>query len=184
MNESPKNPDDSADARDAPPTLQYSLRALLTVVFLISALFALAARADLLWGAVLVWTALLVAAHMAASAVGTQATQRAMRRRQAETSPGGRPIDAGAANAPTTRLGGNDALGLGMALVVLAGGIVGSIVGTCLIWRHNDGLDWGGLTLAGAASAVIGGFLTFLCGTFTNAAARAMREAARHASRR
>ncbi|MGC3968527.1 MAG: hypothetical protein QM775_14450 [Pirellulales bacterium] len=190
----PGSPEDSlrrTTSQDVGPApLQFRLKTLLFVTAVAALLFAAMLRLSALWSAALLWTVLLVAGHVVANALGTRATARSptLARRRAvldfDVDAGEQHVlrsmehDPRSAVVPTTRLGGNAGHGLVLATVVLLGATIGSVVGTILIWRHNDGrLDWSSFLLAALSSAVIGAFLTFLSATCFHVATRAWREA-------
>lgn len=179
---------------DGPAPLQFRLKTLLVVTAVAAAIFAAMQRLSAVWSAALLWAALLVAAHVVANALGTHAAARSptLARRRAmladDPDAGEEHVlrsmeqDPRSALVPTTRLGGSAGHGMVLATIVVLGATIGSIVGTILIWHHNDGrLDGPRFMLAAFSSAVIGAFLTFLSATCFHVATRAWREASRTA---
>lgn len=169
-----------------PPPIQFSLKSLLALTAIAAGLFALLSRVSSVWAAVLIWVSLLVAGHVVGNAVGTHGRDRARARRRSDDGlnlPGAVPADPRTAAAPTTTLGGNGGLGLRLFMLVGCGGVVGSLVGTTLVWFHNDRrLNGPALLLAACSSAVVGAFLTFLAASFLQVWSKAWRAASRHAT--
>ena len=169
--------DESGDVGPLP--IQFRLKGLLGAIAVASLLFALMMRLSIVWGVAVGWAALLIAAHVAANAFGTHATEHAPRRRLAGQAKA--PVDPRQAVAPTTTLGGSKQMGISLIVMVVAGAIVGAVVGTPVIWRHNEGrLGIDAVVLACIASAVIGAFLFFLAGSCVKVATRAFHAASRH----
>jgi len=171
-----------------PPPIQFRLKALLAVTTLAALLFAVLTRVSGVWAAAVIWFSLLVAGHVLANVMGTRATARMPTRNRetteltAQTS---EPIDPRRAAAPTTPLGLTAGLGLRIFILVGCGGLVGSLIGTLVLWIHNNrSLDLPALALAAVSSAVVGGFLTFLATTFFQIVSRAIRHAADHAAKK
>jgi len=165
-----------------PPPVQFRLKTLLAAMVAFCVVFALAGRLSGVGAAALIWFLTLVAAHMAATAVGTRISSHAPTRLRGETS--GplpmEPFDPQRDCAPTTRLGGNARLGLTPWIGTLVGAVVGCGVGTTLVSLHTGGrLSWPGLVLAAGSSLGIGAFLSFLAGSCAKVSSRAWREAAR-----
>lgn len=174
------------DHDPGPPPIQFRLKTLLALTMIAAVLFALLSRVNSVWAAVLIWVSLLVAGHVVGNAVGTHGRERARTRRRSDDGlnlHSAAPADPRAAAAPTTTLGGNAGLGLRLFLLVGGGGIVGSLVGTTLVWLHNDRqLNGAALLLAACSSAVVGAFLTFLAASCLQVWSKAWRAASRHAT--
>jgi hypothetical protein len=174
----PPQSDEQYDA--GPPPVQYRLKTLLALTAVMSLTFATMGRLSVVWAVALAWFLLLFAAHVAASAVQTRATEHTSSRlrRQAIGAPAAPPLDMRTACAPTTRLGSQTRLGLGMAMIVGVGAMIGCGVGTSLIFFHNRGeLGPPAFLLAAISSTGIGAFLSFLAGTCAKATSKAFREA-------
>lgn len=163
-----------------PPPIQFSLKALLAVTAAMSLAFAAIGRVSAVWAAAIIWFLLLVTAHVAASAMQTRATHHASSRlhRKSGAPHVAEPFDLRRASAPTTRLGSQTRLGLGMAVTIGVGAAIGCVVGTTLIYIHNHGeLGPSAFLLAAVSSTGIGAFLSFLAGTCANVVSKAFREA-------
>lgn len=163
-----------------PPPIQFRLKTMLAVTAAVSLAFAAMGRLSAVWAAAIAWFLLLIAAHMAASAMQTRATDHASSRLRRKPGPAreAERFDLQQACAPTTRLGSQARLGLGMAVTVGIGAAIGCVVGTTLIFFHNHGeLGLPAFLLAAVSSTGIGAFLSFLAGTCANVISKAFREA-------
>lgn len=184
-----REPNDAHEA--GPPPIQFRLKALLIATTLVALLLAVLTRVGGVWAAALIWVSLLVAGHVLGNVMGTRATAR-MPARSRETTETTEftaqtvePIDPRHVAAPTTPLGLTAGLGLRIFILVGCGGLVGSLVGTLILWLHNDRkLDLPALALAAFSSAVVGAFLTFLTTTFFQIVSRAFRHATDHSAKK
>jgi hypothetical protein len=178
----------SDEHETGPPPIQFGLKALLIATTLVALLLAVLTRVGGVWAAALIWVSLLVAGHVLGNVMGTRATARMPSRNRETTELTAQtpePIDPCRAAAPTTPLGHNAGLGLRIFILVGCGGLVGSLVGTLILWLHNDRkLDLPALGLAAFSSAVVGAFLTFLTTTFFQIVSRAFRHASDHAAKK
>lgn len=174
------------DHEPGPPPIQFRLKTLLAFTAIAAALFALLSRVSHVWAAVLIWVSILVAGHVVGNAVGTHGRERARTRRRSDDDRNlhaAAPIDPRAAAAPTTTLGRNEGLGLRLFILVGCGAVVGSLLGTTLVWFHTGGeLSGSALLLAACSSAVVGAFLTFLALSFLQVWTKAWRAASRHSA--
>ncbi|MCE9605599.1 MAG: hypothetical protein K8U03_11960 [Planctomycetia bacterium] len=177
----------SEDLDPGPPPIQFRLKTLLATMMLAAILFAVLSRVGGVWAAIVIWVSLLVAGHVLGNALGSRATAYVSGRRRRDEAPpipAGQPVDARGAAAPTTTLGTNGALGMRLAMIVAGGGVCGSIIGTSLVWIHNDRtLAWPALGLAAFSSAIIGAFLCFLAASCLQVTAKAWRAAERHSTK-
>jgi hypothetical protein len=170
----------TASSEADPPPIQFGLKTLFVLLSLCGVLFAVLGRLSVVWGIALVWLVLLIAAHFAASAVGTRASAHAPSRRRLLPHADGDLVATRPAFAPTTRLGGRAQLGSRFNFVIGAGSIVGCIVGTTLVALHNGArLGAWGLLLAAVSSAGIGAFCAFLAGSCAKVTSKAWTEATR-----
>lgn len=178
----------SDEHETGPPPIQFRLKALLIATTLVALLLAVLTRVGGVWAAALIWVSLLVAGHVLGNVMGTRATARmpARNRETTEfTAQTVEPVDPRHVSAPTTPLGHTAGLGLRIFILVGCGGLVGSLVGTLILWLHNDRkLDLPALALAAFSSAVVGAFLTFLTTTFFQIVSRAFRHATDHSAKK
>lgn len=174
------------DHDPGPPPIQFSLKTLLIWTTIAGGLFALLSRVNSVWAAVVIWVSLLVAGHVVGNAVGTHGRDRARYRRRSDDGlnlQSAVPADPRDVAAPTTTLGHNAGLGLRLFVLVGCGAVVGSLVGTTLVWFHNDRqLNGPALLLAACSSAVVGAFLTFLAASCLQVWSKAWRAASRHSA--
>ncbi len=163
---------------NAPPRRppQFGLRTLLGVMALFSGVFALFHAAGAVSTVALVWLLILVAAHVTANVWGTQ------QRRDAETAARDEPPQyaspAPPPQVPATRLRRKTRLGRMTLAATFAGVAAGCLLG--FRGMHGLGVDrigYAGLLLGTISSAVIGGFVAFLGGSFLRIAGGALHEA-------
>lgn len=187
------HPQEQTDAHDpiAPP--RYGLRALLLSVTAVSVLFALLRTIDAGLSAAIILLLVMIAAHVAATALGTKSRDRSQHTRLA-TRPlarqGSRSIlsttaaDVAAAAAPGTRLGHHAALGWMMIVVSAVGGIAGALAGGWMLASHYSGrLGPLALGFGTLSSGVLGGFVGFFVCSCLGVFLRALGEAATPATR-
>lgn len=189
----PAHPQVQTDAHDpiAPP--RYGLRALLLSVTAISVLFALLRTIDAGLSAAIILLLVMIAAHVAATALGTKSRDRSQR-----TLPATRPLarqgsssmlpttaaDVAAAAAPGTRLGHHAALGWMMIVVSALGGVAGALAGGWMLASHYSGrLAPLALGFGTLSSGVLGGFVGFFVCSCLGVFLRALGEAATPATR-
>jgi hypothetical protein len=167
--------------------MQFRLKTLLVATAVLCVVFALAGRLSGVGLAAMIWLLSLVAAHMAATVVGTRGSAHAPTRSNVGTDRPApiEPFDRLRDCAPTTRLGGNARLGATPWIGTVVGAVIGCGVGTTLVYLHTGGrLGWSGLMLAAGSSSGIGAFLSFLAGSCAKVWSRAIREASRTAEPR
>jgi hypothetical protein len=164
----------------APERLQFHLRTLLGMIAAAGALFALLSAIGPIWSTVVVWASMLVAAHVLGNACGAKRTG---------DSPMSRPLlppaDRILLNIRATCLRDRQGPGLMMLVGIALGAIVGGLVGTSVLWAvYWEQFGVGPVSVGGASSAVVGGFLGFLAASFMNVASRAWQEASYELRRR
>lgn len=185
-------------AAPGPPSLgeglhrppQFRLRTLLLIVTLLACLAAGMASLGPAGAAVLAWVALLIAAHVFGNAWGTRARQASDRQRAMETATGraAEPATAPASAVPrpavgSTRLGARHRLGWPMPVLTAVGAVtLGAAGSVALALTPHEKMSWLAVAVGGVSSAVVGGFLGYLCGSFLATSTRAWNEAARHAA--
>ncbi len=173
------DPPDQPSPRPVPSPFQFGLKTLLVCVAAACIMFAVVGRQSAYSTLGMAWFALLVAAHVLANFRGTRGWSKSPPLDDDTFQP---TQDSRQAQAPVGRLGKNVTLGKGMLVVTSFGAVAGLVLGTAaLILLGVGGLLHPAVWVGGISSAVLGGFLGFLCSSFAEVAGGAWGEAHRHA---
>jgi hypothetical protein len=160
---------------------QFALRTLFVAMTLVGALLALMNVLGALWSITLVFFLCLVLAHVAGNALGTKLRQNASRSEAAgellgAASPSVRREDLSAIAPP--RLAERTRLSGGLMVIAALGALLGGSFGAAaLATAEGQRITAAGIALGAFSSAVLGGFVGFLIGSFLTVSGGALREA-------
>jgi hypothetical protein len=155
---------------------QFGLRTLFIVVTLLGVLFAAVALIGALWSLAIGFSLLLVVGHVAGNAIGTRLRQ------QADGDHGFRMPDSAPNDLPAEvvsgkRLTENSRLNRSVTALAILGAAIGAGVGSAALEHFSPPLSPSGLVLGTCSSAVLGGFIAFLLGSFWSITRSAWAEA-------
>ncbi len=159
---------------------QFGLRTMFVLMASASLLFLIMGWVGLVWSGVLLWFLLLVTAHV----VGNSWGKRGLPHSAQETA----ETIAAHANLPAPQAADPAAVRLRQQAVfywldytvIGAAAVLGGGLGGSALWAaYSSHSGFSAIVVGAVSSAVIGGFLGFLCVTFTRVASGAMSDALR-----
>lgn len=160
---------------------QFGLRAMLAMMASASVLLLVMGLVGLQWSLVLLWFLLLIAGHVVGNSWGSHQRQLQTPRPAVRTSVNDPPPLA--ADPLAVRLRHQAIFGRIDYLAIGAAALLGGGLGGAALWAaYWDRTGYSAIVVGSVSSAVIGGFLGFLCVTFTRVALQAVLDA-RHSAR-
>ena len=162
---------------------QFGLRTLLVLMASASLLFLVMGMLGLVWSLVLVWLLVLVAGHVLGNTFGVRP-----RRHNAAGSSGELSFEAMPTNLPRPLAADPAAVRLRHKtifrpldfILIAAASVLAGGLGAAALWAtYWDRFGYSAIVVGAISSAVIGGFLGFLCVSFTRVALLAVGDARR-----
>lgn len=163
---------------------QFGLRTLLALIASLSVLFLVMGWLGPIWSLLLFWFLLLTAAHVVGNSWGTRSRHLPGIQEPLENALGDAPRPPPLAADPAgVRLRHQAVFGLFDVCLIAAAALLGGGLGGAALWAtYWNRAGYSPIVVGSVSTAVIGGFLGFLCVTFLRVALTAIADA-RHGAR-